>query len=546
LGKFFPKNSGISVPFFFSYGNTIIRPFYNPLNPDTQLQKEIEETRNPERSDQISRAADDYTARKSYNFTNVRKNRVGSKQAYPWDIENFNFTYSYTETFRRNQTLEYNLIQNYRAVVGYNYNFVSKPIEPFKNFIKNKNLEIIKDVNFNLLPASWGMRVETDRRYGELLNRNNDSRETVLPVLYDKMFTMRRNYEFRYDLTRNIKLDFNATNDSRIDEPEGQINKNTIEKRDSIRTNFLNGGRNTKYDQTARLNVNIPVNKLPYMQWVSQVTYNYNANYQWLQAPPAADSLGNTIQNSQQQQWNVSLNFIQLYNKFGVYKKVMNPKQAAKPKPKNTEENKDPKAKGKKAKEDDGPDSYPLWVSLPVRIITSLKNVSGTYSTTNGTALPGFQPRTQILGQNLDQQAPGFGFIFGMQDPEFRFKAAQNGWISNDPRIVSPYLLNYQEAITARAQIEPLEDFRIELNATKNYSKNLTAYFRFDPDSNGGIYRDFGAPIEMGSYSISYSILRTAFSSEDENGVSEVFKQFQLNRMDIARRLAMERGLPLP
>jgi cell surface protein SprA len=50
----------------------------------------------------------------------------------------------------------------------------------------------------------------------------------------------------------------------------------------------------------------------------------------------------------------------------------------------------------------------------------------------------------------------------------------------------------------------------------------------------------------MGSYSISYSILRTAFSSEDENGVSEVFKQFQLNRMDIARRLAMERGLPLP
>lgn len=548
LGKFFPKNSGISVPFFFSYGNTIIRPYYNPLNPDTRLQKEIDETRNPERSDQISRAADDYTARKSYNFTNVRKNRIGSKQAFPWDIENFNFTYSYTETFRRNQTLEYNLIQNYRAVVGYNYNFVSKPIEPFKKWVKNKNLEIIRDVNFNLLPASWGARVETDRRYGELLNRNNDSRETLLPVLYDKMFTMRRNYELRYDITKNIKLDFNATNDSRIDEPEGQINRNTIEKRDTIRTNFLNGGRNTKYDQTARLNVNLPVNKLPYMQWVSQVSYNYNANYQWLQAPPAADSLGNTIQNSQQQQWNVSLNFVQLYTKFGIYRKVMNPKQEAKSKPKakTEEENKDPKAKGKKAKEDNSRESYPLWASIPVRLITSLKNVSGTYSTTNGTVLPGFQPRTQVLGQNLDLQAPGFDFIFGMQDPNFRFRAAENGWISNDPRIVSPYLLNYQENITARAQIEPLEDFRIELNATKNYSKNLTAYFRYDPDSNGGIYRDFGNPIEMGSYSISYSIMRTAFSGEDENGVSEVFKQFQANRVDIARRLAMERGLPLP
>jgi cell surface protein SprA len=546
LGKFLPKNSGLSVPFFFSYGNTIIRPFFNPLNPDTRLQKEIEETRNPERSDQISRAADDYTARKSYNFTNVRKNRVGSKQAYPWDIENFNFTYSFTEIFRRNQTLEYNLVENYRGIVGYNYNFISKPIEPFKKFVKNKNLEIIRDVNFNLLPASWGVRVESERRYGELLSRNNDSRETVLPVLYDKMFTMRRNYELRYDLTRNIKLDFNATNDSRIDEPDGQINRNTIEKRDSIKTNFLNGGRNTKYDQTARLNVNIPVNKLPYMQWVSQVTYNYNANYQWLQAPPAADSLGNTIQNSQQQQWNVSLNFVQLYNKFGIYKKIMSPKQAAPPKPKKTEEETNPKAKAKKSKEDKGRETYPLWASIPVRLLTSVKNVSGTYSTTNGTALPGFQPRTQILGQNLDLKAPGYDFIFGMQDPNFRFRAAENGWVSNDPRIVSPYILNYQEAITARAQIEPLEDFRIELNATKNYSKNLTAYFRYDPDSNDGIYRDFGAPIEQGSYSISYSVLRTAFSPQDENGVSDVFKQFQTNRIDIARRLAMERGLPLP
>ena len=394
------------------------------------------------------------------------------------------------------------------------------------------------------------MRAEADRRYGELLNRNNDSRETVLPVLYDKMFTMRRYYEMRYDITKNIKLDYNATNDSRVDEPIGKISIATPEKQDSIRKNFWNGGRTTKFDQTTRLNVNIPVNKLPYMQWVSQLSYNYTANFQWLQAPPAADSLGNTIQNSQQQQWNLNLNFVQFYNKFGIYRKITNPKQAAqsKAKAKNqevaTEGGKDAKAKA--AKEDNSRDHYPFWVVAPVKLLTMVKNAGGSYSTTTGTAVPGFYPRPQFFGQNFNNGGPGFDFIFGMQDPNFRYKAAENGWISKDPRIVSPYIQNYQEAITARALIEPIEDFRIEINASKNYSRNLTAYFRYDPDSNNGMYRDFGKPVEMGSYSISYSVIRTAFSKEDNNGVSEVFKQFEANRLDIAKRLALQRGVGIP
>jgi cell surface protein SprA len=358
------------------------------------------------------------------------------------------------------------------------------------------------------------------------------------------MFTMRRYYELRYDLSKNIKLDYNATVDARVDEPDGKISANTTpEKVDTIRQNFWKGGRTTKFDQTTRVNFNIPVNKLPYMQFVQQLTYNYSVNYQWLQAPPAADSLGNTIQNSQQQQWNLNLNFVQLYNKSNIYKKIMNPGAPVAKKPKTAKDK--ATAKGKDAEaEDKTRDKYPMWVVIPVKLLTMVKNAGGTYSTTRGTALPGFQPRPQFFGQNFDSKAPGLDFIFGMQDPTFRYKAAENGWISSDPRIVSPYIQNYQEAVSARAQLEPINDFRIELTASKNYSRNLTAYFRYDEDS--GMYRDFGTPIEQGSYSISYSVIRTAFSKEDENGVSEVFKQFQANRMDIARRLAMEKGLPLP
>ncbi len=548
LGKFFPVKSGISIPVFFSYGNTLVRPYYNPLNSDTRLQKEIQETTNPERKDQISRAADDYTARKSYNFTNVRKNRVGAKKAYPWDIENFTFSYSYNENFRRNQTVEYNLLRNYKGILTYNFNFTNKPFEPF-NKITNKNLELIKEFNFNILPAGWGFRIEADRRYGELLNRNNDNRETVLPVLFDKMFTMRRNYEYRHDLTKNLKFDYNSTADARIDEPQGQISAETTpEKVDSIKRNFWNGGRLTKFDQTAKINYNIPINKIPYMLWVSQLTYSYSVNYQWLQAPPAADSLGNTIQNSRQEQWNTTLNFAQVYNKIGLFRRINSAGQAStsQPKPKTKKKNETDGMADKKAKKEESTRTkYPFYVTIPVKLITSLKNMSGSYSTTQGTILPGFNPTPQYLGQNFDVGAPGFDFIFGLQDPDYRFKAAKNGWMSTDPRIVNPYLQNYQEAITARALVEPFEDFKIEINATKNYSKSLTSYFKYDPDSNGGMYRDFGTPIEQGSYGISYNIIRTAFSKENDQGVTEVFQQFERNRIDIARRLAQEKGIPI-
>ncbi len=153
LGKFFPKKSGISIPFFFSYGTTLIRPWYNPLNPDTKLQKEIDETTNPERTNVISKASDDYTMRKSFNFTNVRKNRTGASKAMPWDIENFSFTFSYNEIFRRNQTLAFNSLRNYKGLTTYNYTFVNKPFEPFKS-LKSPYLLLLKDFNLNSHPAS--------------------------------------------------------------------------------------------------------------------------------------------------------------------------------------------------------------------------------------------------------------------------------------------------------------------------------------------------------------------------------------------------------
>lgn len=539
LGKFFPTKLGLSIPVFLSYGNTLIRPFYNPLNPDTKLQKEIDETTDEDRRNRISRAADDFTARRSLNFTNVRKNRVGNAKPHVWDVENFTFTYSFSETYRRNQTMEYYILQNYKTVTAYQYSFNPKAWEPLSSVVKSKQLTLIKDFNLYFLPQSWGARLETDRRYGITVNRNNDNPNTIIQPLFDKMFTMTRYYELSYNLSKNLRFDYNATALARVDEPQGYIDESTPAKRDSMWDNFWNGGRLMQFDQNVRMNYNIPINKIQQLNWISQSSYSYQVTYQWKQAPPAADSLGNTISNARTRAWNFNFQMTLLYNKWKFLRDIQNTAPPKKPAPKEEDESKNKKAgdKGKKKKDENAKQEYSPFIKYPVRLITSLKNVTFTHTTNEGTILPGFKPKPQYIGQNFDTDGPGFDFILAMQDDDYRYKAARNGWLSNDPRITNFYTEDFRENITGRATFEPLPDLRIELNAQRQRSLNTSVLFRYDDTTDQFI--DVNVPSQTGTYSITFNTWSTTF---DDGG--DVFKQFQENRITIANRLAQSSSQP--
>jgi cell surface protein SprA len=538
LGKFFPKTTGISIPMFTSYGNTLIRPYYDPLNPDTKLQKEINESTNPEYRERIRKAADDFTTRKSLNFTNVRKNNVNNKKTNPLSISNFTATYSYNEVYRRNQTMEYYILQNYKSMLGYNYSFNAKPWEPFSG-IKSKNLALIKDFNLYYLPQSWGARVETDRRYGVTVNRNNDINAIQMDPLYDKMYTMTRYYEFRYNLSKELKFDYNATALARIDEPNGAIEKGSAQK-DSIWDNFWKGGRMMQFDQTARVNYNVPINKIPGLNWISQSSYTYTATYQWKQAPPAADSLGNTISNSRAQAYNVNFNMIMLYNKIPFLRDINNPGKSRSTT--KTDANKKPKGGEDKVEEEKVQGKKPAALVYSMKFLMMLKNASAAYTQTEGTILPGFKSTPQYFGQNFDGGGPGPEFILGSQDIDFRNRAARNGWISKDPRLTSFYAQTYQENLTGRATLEPIPDLRIDLNFSRTRSVNSSVLFRFDDTTQS--FHDINEPMTSGSYSITFNAIASTFSKELSNGNTEVFELFEKNRITIANRLAQDPTKP--
>lgn len=181
-------------------------------------------------------------------------------------------------------------------------------------------------------------------------------------------------------------------------------------------------------------------------------------------------------------------------------------------------------------------------MKFALRLLTSTKNVTYQHTINNGMVLPGFNAKPKYIGQDFDLGAPGFDFLLAMQDPEYRFQASQKGWLTKDTRVSSYYITDFRENITGRATLEPIQDFRVELNVSKQQSRAQQSLFRFD--SVLDTHRDVGPLVESGAYSLTYNIFATTFSKELSDGTSEVFNQFQDNRKIIAERLSQDTKRP--
>ncbi|TZF82326.1 cell surface protein SprA [Pedobacter sp. BS3] len=504
LGKFFPAKTGIKIPMYINYSSQVITPQYDPANQDIEL-KNVIKTLPRSLADSILFVSRDYTTRRGINFTNVRKVKTNpNAKSHLWDIENLSATYAFTEYYHHDYINSLTLQRTYRAGLAYTYNGQPKVYTPFAKLIKSKQLNLLRDFNFSLLPSVLNFRIDVDRLYSENTLRDNDPNNTIpIATTFNKTFNMTRVYGISWNLSKSLQLDFNATNYSVIDEPEGRINGL---KRNTIWQNLKKLGRTTDYTHTLNINYNLPVNKIPGLDWVNVVA-RYGTTFDWQSEPlltlrdPNID-YGNTIQNSRTIQVNPTLNLIGLYNKFGVIRRSNN------------------------AKEKD-------FAGVMLGLLTSIKNISGAYTRTEGTFLPGYLPKTNILGYDFDANAPGWGFVLGSQR-DIRGRALTNGWITSDTLQNQYYLTSYKEEINLRSTLEPVRDLRIELTALRSRSFNYSTNFRFDNTIN-----DFAnlSPVTTGDYSISYFSLRTAFSKTKDNGKSNLFTQFENYRAVISQRL---------
>src|SRR5699024_9522588 len=123
-----------------------------------------------------------------------------------------------------------------------------------------------------------------------------------------------------------------------------------------------------------------------------------------------------------------------------------------------------------------------------------------------GTYLPGYLPKTNLLGYDFDKSAPGWSFLMGSQR-DILSSAFEKGWISNDTLQSQMYTKTYAENLSALVNFEPIKDLRIDLIAIRVDNHNYSAAFETDTNTDQ-LTRT--APYVTGIYNISLLAIRTS------------------------------------
>lgn len=333
MGKFFPEKANIRLPVYLGYSEAIIKPQFNPLDPDIPLKNSLVVAKNSAERDSIKSFSEDYSRRKTLTVSNAGVN-IRGKKPHIWDPANLSFNYTYNEIYRSNIKTELDLEKNIRG--GVNYNFEGQPVNiaPFKNmrFLNAPPLRLVKDFNFYPFPRSFSFRTDLSRHYNEVITRNiNNPYLKVMPS-YRKDFEWSRIFDIKYDITRQLKFDFTATSIARIDEPPGGVDRKRYSTqyetwKDSVLTNLRNFGRTINYNHFINVNYNLPVNKLPLLGWVN-ANIRYGADYTWLGGPLYPDSmrinLGNIIKNRNDLTFTANGALTTLYSKVKFLRTIEN------------------------------------------------------------------------------------------------------------------------------------------------------------------------------------------------------------------------------
>ncbi len=585
LGQFFGRQARVTLPFFYGYSVGVINPEFDPYNPDVRLADYDDASRREK-----ARAGQDYTQRRSYNFTGVRKEmKAGAKPQF-YRIANWSASYSFAEDLRRDFNTNYDRTKTWNGGLNYNYSFQAKAIEPFKKFKpieKSKWLAIVRDMNFFLTPKNISFTNDVTRIYNERQVRNNLVPDYEFDPLYLKRFNWNRNYNLGYDLTKNLKFTFSATNRAIFEEGDGRVDRKNDPVgyqvfKDSIYSQMSTFGRTLDYGHNYSLNYTLPLDKIPATNWMS-ANVKYSGTYNWQRAPLGMSDFGNTIQNNRQINMTGQMNFLNLYNKVPYLKKVTSdgknprgvagakdaqgrgitgkpatPQPEAKPlePPKPIEEmtpkelrqweklkkKEERKKKRQEAEKKRNGKVHPV-AGFFARLLMTVRNVSGTYALNDGTMLPGYNQETSILGFNNNFSAPLGGFVFGQQRYDIWGRetgyniaetAGQNGWLVQNENLNRQYTMTHTKNLNLRASLEPMKDLTVELTATRNFGNNSNEFYRWNETTNTF---ESQSRVQTGTLTYSNVSINSAFALLTREYESETFNQLLANRVEVSQLL---------
>ena len=524
VGQLLPKNWAVQLPFNYSVSEEVSDPKYDPQYQDV-LFKDSNTGNNS--------AARDYTKRTSISLINVRKgyNPDGGKKPKFYNVENLSVSYAHNEVFHKDYNVQKYVDQNVSASAGYNFNFEPWSLEPFKTstFFSSKYLQLIKDINLNIVPTSVSINSNIIRNYNEQLSRNLVEGLTELPTLTQRTYAFNWNYSLSFNLTKSLQLDFRAANNNIYDQygTDAEV---------QIYDNFFTVGRSENYHQSLSGTYRIPIDKIPYLDFIS-ADYSYTADFDWQASSQSyIDLIGNVIQNANTQALGVNLDFNKLYSAVGI-DKLVNKGSGVRANINTPNPTKNRGSAVSRKKQSTGAKIG----SIVYDILTMTKSARINYIENNGTYLPGYVPEVGFLGRDnySGGLAPTFGFVFGSQI-DIKQRAVENGWLisrsSDDAYYNKTYRNTHLNKLELAVTLRPAASLDIDLRGSKTYTKTTSQQI----DVVDNILNTDSPVSQFGNFSINYNMLGSVFNNTTEN-----FNNFKENRAIIAQRLATESGQPI-
>jgi cell surface protein SprA len=555
LDRFFPQRWGLRLPLYLQQSRSVSTPEYDPYDFDIRLKEKINAAEAPIR-DSLREQAQEINKISAINLNDVGITRQNaSAKPNPLSVENFSVSYGFTKTERSDPFISSEVIRDHTGAFDYTFSRGrGGSIEPFKG-IKSKYLKLLSEINFNPLPNSFTFANVWNRSFATTSYRFADV-DPRFNTFFNKRFTWDRTYDLRWDLTRSLKLGFNANMNAAIDEPDESILVETVAseternriRNDSIWSNLLNGGRPKLYRHSINASYTLPLRFLPFLDFVN-VQANYLGNYAWNAAPLSVQDLGlgNRIQNSQSRQLTADLDFVKLYDQISFLRTINRPQRSSRSRAssRDRDENQDGED-GRRKKRNAGPSSA---VRAIVRPLMALRRVRVNYSEDFETIIPGFLPEPDFLGQSPGFKAPGWGFVAGLQpeirtlDPsrygtedDFLHQLGEDGFLSRNVFLSQDVIQNFTRQWDGQATIEPFRDFRLELTIDRNFTENYSESFKVQEKGPGDNPFVHAVPVREGSLTFSNGGARTLFN-QDTTNLNQLFETFEANRRIISQRL---------
>lgn len=524
LHKFFPSSWHLNIPLTVAYSEKFITPKYNPLIPDITFQKSLESYETTAQKDRVTRIAEDYTERKSFNLDNVGKPPTGDESFY--SIENFNTSFGVSRLYKRSVSTEF---FNDELMIGklvYKYKRSDHGFKIFSLLEEVPILNAFSGLKLSFLPHTYFIQAGFRRHFVSEKFRNIENPDFKIETFYNKKFTLGFQQSFQYSPLSSIKVSYKNTAQNIVDEPYGEIN--TPSKQGELFKRIRELGRPQEFHHDFKVSYKPLLGRLTFFKWLD-ARFSYGTVYDWTSGPAALKTekvnLGNQIQSKRTHIESFTANMKTIYKEIPFIKDAR-----------------------RRVRFGGKTDDEVSFTDYAIQFLTAIERISFSSTNSFGHVFQGFTPDVNLYGFGNSGAAPNLIFMFGnfgalldhyvlgQKIVPMRELITEKGWLTKSDRFNAPATYNDSYTATYQVTLAPIPYLNVSVRGKQQETTFRSEIIKYNQENQ--VY-DYYRPTLGGSASFSFWTMPTSiFSGQGVFSTLGLYEDMKDKSLQVAEGLA--------